>query len=94
MQAKIQCALPPLLTPCPRAHDILDDVMYLNALGQPILFLNSLKAAAELLDRRASIYSGRPRLIMAQEIISGSLQFAFQSHVDESVSSCPRTNQS
>ena len=60
--------------------------MYLNALGQPILFLNSLKAAAELLDRRSSIYSGRPRLIMAQEIISGGLNFAFLSHVDESVS--------
>ncbi|KAI9454069.1 cytochrome P450 [Lactarius psammicola] len=59
------------------------DVMYLNALGQPIIVLNSLKAAAELLDRRAAIYSGRPRLIMALEIISGSLIFAFLSHVDD-----------
>ncbi|KAI9444590.1 hypothetical protein H4582DRAFT_2070321 [Lactarius indigo] len=53
-----------------------EDVMYLSALGQPILVLNSLKAASELLDRRSNIYSGRPRLIMAQEIISGSLLFA------------------
>ncbi|KAH9170554.1 cytochrome P450 [Lactarius sanguifluus] len=60
-----------------------EDVMYLSALGQPILVLNSLKAASELLDRRANIYSGRPRLIMAQEIISGGLMFALLNHVDD-----------
>ncbi|KAH9009927.1 cytochrome P450 [Lactarius deliciosus] len=54
-----------------------EDVMYLSALGQPILVLNSLKAASELLDRRGTIYSARPRLIMAQQIISGGLLFAF-----------------
>ncbi|KAH9170566.1 hypothetical protein EDB89DRAFT_1977337 [Lactarius sanguifluus] len=59
------------------------DVMYLSALGQPILVLNSLKAASELLDRRANIYSGRPRMIMAQEIISGGLLFALLNPVDE-----------
>jgi hypothetical protein len=60
--------------------------MYLTALGQPILVLNSLKAAAELLGRRASIYSGRPRMIMAQEIMSGNLAFSFLDDVDASVS--------
>ncbi len=75
-----------LLTWSSRAHDVPGDVMYLNALGQPILVLNSLKAAAELLDRRASIYSSRPRLIMAQEIISDSLVFVFLSHVNGLVS--------
>jgi hypothetical protein len=66
---------PFLLTSVHELNDVLDDMMYLTALGQPILFLNSLKVAAELLDRRASIYSGRPRLIMAQEIISGNLRY-------------------
>ncbi|KAH9040501.1 cytochrome P450 [Lactarius pseudohatsudake] len=60
-----------------------EDVMYLSALGQPILVLNSLKAASELLDHRANIYSGRPRLIMAQEIISGGLMFALLNPVDD-----------
>ncbi|KAH9071052.1 cytochrome P450 [Lactarius deliciosus] len=60
-----------------------EDVMYLSALGQPILILNSLKAASELLDRRANIYSGRPRFIMAQEIISGGLAFASLNPVDD-----------
>ncbi|KAH9040505.1 cytochrome P450 [Lactarius pseudohatsudake] len=66
-----------------------EDVMYLSALGQPILVLNSLKAALELLDRRANIYSGRPRLIMAQEIISGGLLFGFL-NVDDRWRRCRR----
>ncbi|KAH8992370.1 cytochrome P450 [Lactarius akahatsu] len=70
---------------CSRAHNVLEDVMYLSALGQPILVLNSLKAASELLDRRANIYSasGHPCLIMTQEIISGGLMFALLNHVDD-----------
>ncbi|KAH9081428.1 cytochrome P450 [Lactarius deliciosus] len=60
-----------------------EDMMYLNALGQPILVLNSLKAVAELFDRRGNIYSSRPRLIMAQEICAGNLLFPFLSHVDD-----------
>lgn len=75
-----------LPTSCSRAHYVPDDVMYLTALGQPILVLNSLKAVAELLDTRTSIYSGRPRMIMAQEIMSGNLAFAFLNDADESVS--------
>ena len=46
-------------------------MMYLNALGQPIIIFNSLKPAFELLDRRAHIYSDRPRSIVAHEILCG-----------------------
>ena len=48
-------------------------MMYLNALGQPIIVLNSLKVAFELLDRRANIYSNRPRFIVACDILCGKL---------------------
>ncbi|KAH9019143.1 cytochrome P450 [Lactarius hengduanensis] len=65
------------------AHDVPEDMIYLNALGQPILVLNSLKAVAELFDRRGNIYSSRPRLIMAQEICAGNLLFPLLSHVDD-----------
>ena len=51
--------------------------MYLNALGQPIIVLHSLKAAFELLDRRANVYSDRPRLIVAHEILCGCLFAGF-----------------
>ncbi|KAI0256927.1 cytochrome P450 [Lactifluus subvellereus] len=47
--------------------------MYLNACGQPILIFNSLKPASDLLDRRANIYSDRPRFIVAHEILCGGL---------------------
>ena len=51
----------------------LEEMVYLNALGQPMLVIHGLKAAAELLDRCAHIYSSRPRMIMAHEIITGGL---------------------
>lgn len=38
-----------------------------------MVVINSLKAASELLDRRASIYSDRPRQIVANEILCGGL---------------------
>lgn len=59
--------------------------MYLNALGQPIVIINSLKVAAELLDRRANIYSDRPRLIVANEILCGGFFGAFLPYGDLSV---------
>ena len=56
--------------------------MYLNALGQPIIVINDLKAAYELLDRRANIYSDRPRFIVANEILCGGLFTALMSYGD------------
>ncbi|KAH9979952.1 cytochrome P450 [Lactifluus volemus] len=53
------------------------DLIYLNAAGQPMIILNSPKVAADLLDRRAAIYSDRPPLIVASEIMCGGLLFPF-----------------
>ncbi len=39
----------------------LGDVFYLSTAGQPIVVLNTQKVAADLLDRRAGIYSDRLR---------------------------------
>ncbi|KAH9953974.1 cytochrome P450 [Russula dissimulans] len=47
------------------------DIIYLNAAGQPMVILNSQKVAADLLDRRAGIYSDRPRNIVASDIMTG-----------------------
>lgn len=58
------------------------DVFSLSALGQTIVVLNSQKAAADLLDRRAGIYSDRPRNIVAGDILTGGLFVVFQSHND------------
>ncbi len=58
------------------------DVIYLNAAGQPIVILNSQKVAADLLDRRAGIYSDRPRNIVASDIMTGGLLVVFTRYND------------
>ena len=60
--------------------------MYLNALGQPMIVINSLNTASELLDRRTNIYSDRPRQIVAHEILCGGLLSAFMPYGDLLVS--------
>ncbi|KAF8708193.1 cytochrome p450, partial [Rhizoctonia solani] len=45
------------------------DVVYARVLGQDIVLLNSREAALELLERRSSKYSDRPRLVMASELV-------------------------
>jgi hypothetical protein len=54
--------------------------MYLDAAGQPTIVLNSLRSAFDLLEHRATSYSDRPRLIMAQEIISNGLLFSLMNY--------------
>jgi len=56
--------------------------MYLNVMGQPMIVINSLNAASELFDRRANIYSDRPRLIVAHEILCGGLVSALVPYGD------------
>jgi len=60
----------------------IGDVIYLNAAGQPIVILNSQKVAADLLDRRAGIYSDRPRNIVASDIMTGGLLIVFTQYND------------
>jgi hypothetical protein len=54
-------------------QELLEHMMYLNVLGQPILVIHSLKTAFELLDRRSNIYSDRPRYVVAHDILCGGL---------------------
>jgi hypothetical protein len=67
--------------------ELSERMMYLNALGQPILVINDLKTAFELLDRRASIYSDRPHLIVGNGILCRGLFTASMSYGDVLV--CP-----
>jgi len=54
--------------------------MYLDAGGQPTIVFNSLKSALNLLEHRANNYSGRPRFIMAHEILSNGLIFVLMNY--------------
>ncbi|KAF7326900.1 Cytochrome P450 [Mycena venus] len=52
-------------------------IVYLNIMGRPVIVLNTLKAASDLLDKRPAIYSDRPQNIVASQILTGSLFMPF-----------------
>ncbi|PBK94425.1 cytochrome P450 [Armillaria gallica] len=58
------------------------DLMYFNVAGQPLVFLNSQKVAADLLDRRAGKFSDRPRNIVASDILTGGNLVVFTRYGD------------
>jgi hypothetical protein len=63
--------------------EIAGELMYLDAAGQPMVVINSLNPAYELLERRSSNYSDRPRYIMALEILNGGLLLALMKYDDD-----------
>ena len=44
------------------------DVLHIHVFGHSLVILNSLQAARELLDKRSSIYSDRPRFVLMSEL--------------------------
>lgn len=50
------------------ADNGLGDVVYLHVFGLGLVFLNSPDAAFDLLDKRGSVYSDKPALVMAGEL--------------------------
>jgi hypothetical protein len=68
---------------CPfLSQSLPGDLIYINAAGQPVVIINSPKVGVALLDRRAAIYSDRPRNIVASDIMSDGLLFAFSRYGD------------
>lgn len=59
---------------------LLGEVMYLDMLGKPIIIFNSLKSAYGVLEHRASNSSGRPRLIVVNEIVFRRLGITFMDY--------------
>lgn len=51
------------------------DVVYLDALGQPMIILGSHEAAADLLEKRSAIYSDRSISTMAELCVLLFLSF-------------------
>lgn len=58
------------------------DLVHLNAAGQPLIIVNSQRAATDLFDRRAGIYSDRPPLIVACDTMTSGLFFALSRYSD------------
>ncbi|KAG5648072.1 hypothetical protein DXG03_007107 [Asterophora parasitica] len=51
-----------------RWKEIYGDIIYIYVLGNPILVLNTAKAASDLLEKRGSNYSSRPTRTMVVEL--------------------------
>ncbi|KAF8346573.1 cytochrome P450 [Amanita rubescens] len=45
------------------------DLVYIRLFQQPVLILNSLRAAREILEQRGAIYSDRPRFVLFSELM-------------------------
>ena len=43
-------------------------LIYVNVLGKPMVIINKLEIARELLDKRGANYSDRPRLVLLCEM--------------------------
>ncbi|KIK54565.1 hypothetical protein GYMLUDRAFT_232002 [Collybiopsis luxurians FD-317 M1] len=48
---------------------IFGDVVYVSALGQSIVVLNSAQAISDLLEHRGAVYSDRVKMVMAGELV-------------------------
>ncbi|KAI4594709.1 hypothetical protein KJ359_007512 [Pestalotiopsis sp. 9143b] len=57
------------------------EVMHLNMAGQPVMILNSLRAAQDLLSRRGAQYSDRPHLVVAGDLVTRGLHILLR-HYD------------
>ncbi|KAF7374507.1 O-methylsterigmatocystin oxidoreductase [Mycena sanguinolenta] len=66
----------PWLTYTKWGHQYSSDIVHASALGQHFVVVNSVKAAAELFEKRAHLYSGRPVLTMI-ELMGWDFTFAF-----------------
>ncbi|EIM82571.1 cytochrome P450, partial [Stereum hirsutum FP-91666 SS1] len=64
-------------------RDVYGDLVYLNAAGKPVIIINSVKAAVDLLDRRAANTSNRPKNIVASELLTGGMFMTLQNLTDE-----------
>ena len=52
----------------PNINRLAGDIIYIHIFGNPILILNSAKVTDDLLEKRGTIYSSRPRRVMLQEL--------------------------
>lgn len=50
------------------AKEFKSDIIYVNLLGQPVIILNSVKSAVDLLDKKGAIYSDRPPFILLEAL--------------------------
>ncbi|KXN85011.1 O-methylsterigmatocystin oxidoreductase [Leucoagaricus sp. SymC.cos] len=58
-------------------------IIYLEAAGQPVIVLNDIEIAQELLEKRSALYSSRPQSRMLVEVIGFRALFGLMPYGDE-----------
>lgn len=58
-------------------------IIYAHVFGQGLVFLNTAEACADLLDKRGSIYSDKPHLVMCGELCGCENMVAFTRYGDQ-----------
>ncbi|KAF5346731.1 hypothetical protein D9756_010407 [Leucocoprinus leucothites] len=58
-------------------------IVYVEAMGQPIVVINDAQIASDLLDKRSTIYSSRPQNRMLVEVIGAKYFFALLPYGEE-----------
>ncbi|KXN85007.1 O-methylsterigmatocystin oxidoreductase [Leucoagaricus sp. SymC.cos] len=58
-------------------------IIYLEAAGQPVIVLNDIEIAQELLEKRSALYSSRPQSRMLVEVIGFHALFGMMPYGDE-----------
>jgi hypothetical protein len=58
------------------------EMMYISALGQGVLVINSQRVAIDLLEKRSNIYSDRPHYIAAGYFLTKNLTFTLSPYGD------------
>ncbi|TFK24129.1 cytochrome P450 [Coprinopsis marcescibilis] len=58
------------------------DILYLNVAGTNMVILDTAEVAADLLEQRSSIYSGRPRMPMVVELMGWDFNISFMDYGD------------
>ncbi|KAI9439487.1 cytochrome P450, partial [Lactarius psammicola] len=64
----------------PQRRDEYGEMMYVSALGQGVLVINSQRVAVDLLEKRSNVYSDRPRYISAGDFSSKNLVLPLMSN--------------
>jgi hypothetical protein len=50
------------------SHTLAGDVVYFHVFGRPMVVLNTLRAAQDLMEKRSLNYSCRPRFVLIVEM--------------------------
>ncbi|KAF5372144.1 hypothetical protein D9758_005118 [Tetrapyrgos nigripes] len=59
------------------------DIIHLDVAGNSIVVLNTIESSIDLLDKRSSIYSSRPRMVMVKELMGWDWVLGMMAYGDE-----------